>query len=138
MVTAIAYLLWILFAVYEGKREAFYFSFKMKAALKQQQGFINEHHMFMIQRMFVGVLTVIACYTDWINSIAICLSLILCFPFFKDGMYYVTRQKLDNLYMKGWLDQSLSSKYLLKPIHRTVLCLSSMIIMTYEIIKFWK
>jgi len=136
---AIAYLLWILFAVYEGKREAFYFSFKMKASLRQQQGFVDEHSMFMIQRAATGILTVMSCYIDFLNSIVILFAIILCFPFFKDGMYYVTRQKLDNLYMKGWLDQSPTAKlHLLKPIYRTTMFLSSLVLMTYEIIKFWK
>lgn len=139
MAVAIAYLLWILFAIYEGKREALYFSFKMKASLKQQQGFIGEHSMFIQQRAFVGILTVLVCYKDWMNCIVVLCSIMMCFPFFKDGMYYVTRQKLDNLYMKGWLDKSPSSKlHLLKPIHRTLLFISSLALIAYEIIKFWK
>jgi hypothetical protein len=145
MAIAIVYLLWILFAVYEGKREAFYFSFKMKSSLTQQKSYkMDEHGMFTIQRLFVASIACIACYNNWVNCIFILLSFMACFPFFHDGMYYVTRQKLDGIYKKGWFDQSTTSTaksdkfHLFDPIPRTVLFVLSVGTMVYEIIKFWK
>jgi hypothetical protein len=141
----IAYLLWVLYSIYEGEREALYFSFKMKASLTQQQSYKhNEHVMFSIQRLFVVVLTCIACYVNWIECSLVVVSLAACFPFLHDGMYYETRKKLDGIYPKGWFDQSTSSTALSDKLHlfdaipRSILFCLSIGIMCYEIIKFWK
>ena len=138
----IAYILWILFSVYEGKREAYYFSFKMKASVAQRQGYkINEHFMFTIQRLFVLLLSVIPFYDGLINGILLTSAMMFCFPFFHDGMYYLTRNKLDGIYNKKWWDQSVSSSaesdklHLFDPIPRTVLACLSFGIACYEIIK---
>lgn len=145
MVIAIVYLLWILFAVYEGKREAYYFSFKMKASVVQKKGFkLDEHAMFTIQRLFVAAITCIACFESWLNCVIILFALMSCFPFFHDGMYYVTRQKLDSLYKKGWFDQSTTSTaisdklHLFDPVPRTIFFILSLATIVYEIIKYWK
>lgn len=141
----IAYLLWVAYAIYEGGREALYFSFKMKASLTQQQTYKhNEHIMFTIQRSFVVALTCMACYVNWLECGFVIFSLAMCFPFFHDGMYYVTRKKLDNIYLKGWFDQSTTSTALSDKLHlfdavpRTLLMLASVGLMVYEIIKNWK
>jgi len=145
MITALIYLLWILYAIYEGKREALYFSFKMKAAVNLKQGLkTDEHITFSIQRSLVVGFALIACFHDWLNLSIMFFALAACFPFFHDGMYYVTRQKLDRLYKKGWFDQSTTSVAksdklkLFYPVQRTVLAVVSLGIVIYEIIKFWK
>lgn len=141
MLISIVYLLWILFAIYEGKREAFYFSCKIKTT---QTFIINEHVMFTIQRIFVVSMAILACHVDWLNCILILFSLALCFPFFHDGMYYITRHKLDGIYVKGWFDQSTTSTansdklHLFDPLPRTILLGLSLGLIIYEIIKFWK
>jgi len=143
MLISIVYLLWILFAIYEGKREAFYFSCKIKAP--QQQAYkIDEHVMFTIQRTFIASMAILACRVDWLNSVLVLFSFGLCFPFFHDGMYYLTRHKLDGIYVKGWFDQSTTSSaksdklHLFDPIPRTLIFGLSLGLIIYEIIKFWK
>lgn len=146
MLAAIAYLLWVVYSILEGKREAYYFSYKMRTSLAQKKPakVINEHVMFTYQRMLVVALACVSCYTDWVNAILVVACLGASFPFFHDGMYYVTRKELDNLYPKGWFDQSTTStawsdkKHLLDPIPRTVFFGISVVIMIYEIIKYWK
>jgi hypothetical protein len=66
-----------------------------------------------------------------------------CFPFFHDGMYYLTRKKIDGIYKKGWFDQSSTSTaksdklHLFDPIPRTILCVLSLGTIVYEIIKYF-
>lgn len=145
MLILLVYLLWISFSIYEGKREAFYFSYKMKASLQLQQTFkLDEHAMFTVTRSFVAALVLIASYNGILDCIIILLSLGLCFPFFHDGMYYVTRHKLDNIYKKGWFDQSTTSTAktdklkLFYPTSRIICFALSLGLITYEIITNFK
>lgn len=143
MLIGIAYILWMLFSIYEGKREAFYFSYKIKVPISQVKK-IDEHVMFTIQRSFVASLICILCFNDVLNCILLLLSLAGCFPFLHDGSYYWTRKKLDGIYPKGWFDQSTTSTaksdklHLFDPIPRTILFVVSLGLIVYEIIKFWK
>ena len=141
MTAAISYLIWVLFSILEGRREAFYFSYKMKASITLQKGLkTDEHVMFTIQRVFVLALAATACYSNLLNTSLILFSLMLSFPFFHDGMYYVTRHDLDGIYNKRWFDQSTTStaksdKFnFFNPVSRTVLFGTSVLIMAYEII----
>lgn len=145
MLTLLVYLLWVSFSIYEGKREAFYFSYKMKAGLQLQQVFkLDEHGMFTVTRTFVAAIALIASYNGILNCVLILLALALCFPFFHDGQYYVTRQKLDNIYKKGWFDQSTTSTAqtdklkLFYPTSRIICFILSLGLITYEIIINWK
>ena len=118
----------------------------MKASIKQQQQQVyktDEHSMFTVQRSFVAAIISVGCYTDWLNCLFIVVALACCFPFFHDGMYYVTRQKLDGIYKKGWFDQSATSTaksdklHLFGPTSRTLFAIASAGLIIYEIIKFW-
>lgn len=141
MTAAISYLLWVLFSILEGRREAFYFSYKMKASITLQKGLkTDEHVMFTIQRALVFALAATACYSNLLNTSLILFSLMLSFPFFHDGMYYFTRNRLDGIYSKKWFDQSTTStaksdKFnFFNPISRTILFGLSILGITYEII----
>jgi hypothetical protein len=138
---ALVYLLWVLYSIYEGQREAFYFSFKMKASVNMQQSLRrDEHVMFTIQRILVATMCGMIGFDGWINCFLLVFALACSFPFFHDGQYYVVRGKLDGIYPKGWFDQSTTStaksdKYdFFNPVSRTVLFGISILIMAYEII----
>jgi hypothetical protein len=130
----------------EGEREAFYFSYKIKCPPSwiQQHSAVNEHEMFTVQRAFVLAMACIACYHDWLDTVLLAFACMGCFPFMHDGMYYLTRNKLDGIYPKKWFDQSetstaLTDKYgLVNPVPRTIYFVLSVGIVVYEIIKFWK
>ena len=135
------YILWILFAIYEGQREALYFSYKMKATLQIQRSLKrDEHVMFTIQRSVVAAIASIASYTTLFDCALFIISMAFSFPFFHDGMYYVTRERLDGIYKKGWFDQSTTStaksdKFnFFNPVSRTALFGISILIIAYEII----
>lgn len=136
-----SYLIWILYSVFEGKREAFYFSYKVRSAIDHK---VDEHAMFTIQRMFVAILICLVCFNGWLDCILLLFSLMMCFPFFHDGSYYLTRKKLDGIYPKGWFDQSTTSTAitdklkLFYPATRTITLVVSLGIVIYEIIKNWK
>ncbi len=123
----ICFLIWILYSVIEGIRDAiFYHHYNLKS-----ERLFNEHIVFVIQRLIVSV---ILCLLS--NNWLLMISLILSFSFFHNGSYYTMRNYLnkkiyyyDNLYDKKWFAQSTTSisfwtKYM-TPLNRTILFLMS-------------
>ena len=93
-------LIFFFWGVYEGKREAYYFSLKM---VTQKFDKLNEHGMFATQRLQVFILFAI------INGVVPMFLTMLMFPFIHDGTYYLFRHKLDKCYPKKFFDFNNSS-----------------------------
>lgn len=88
-------IMWIVFSVLEGVREGLYFDSNPRLLR------FNVHVLFSLQRLTVLVILALQ-YKWWLILI---LGNMLVFPFFHDGMYYLTRHLLnrDN-YPKGFWD----------------------------------
>ena len=98
-------LFWVLYAVLEGWREAHYFHRIMDTDKKTGKML---HAWWNVQRALVVAAMFVAYSSWWIIGLG------LLFPFFHDGMYYFTRNKLNNVnYPKKWLAQSSTSTALL-------------------------
>jgi len=68
-------------------------------------GGLNLHPFLSTIRGFILILIYFIC-----NHILFIVGLVLIFSFFHNGMYYLTRNKLDpNLYKKKWMDSSTTS-----------------------------
>ena len=100
---------WIIFSVYEGKREAWYFHEKYKSTH-------DIHYYFTIQRISVGVAFLVALTSteiSWYNLLDVVLTsimLISIFPFWHDGYYYLERNNLNpTIYQKRFKDYNNSS-----------------------------
>lgn len=111
-----ALITWILYACFEGCREAFYWSLKVQTVYKFK---FNEHVFWTIQRAVVLFTVFLA--SD-LKTVATC---VFVFPFFHDGSYYWQRNWLDNnLYTQKWFAQSETSTAVLtrffNPIIRTL------------------
>lgn len=95
---------WIVFSIYEGKREAWFFHEKYKSTH-------DIHYYFSIQRISVGIAFVIALTgieISWFNFLDVTLTaimLVLMFPFWHDGYYYTERNNLNpDIYKKRFKD----------------------------------
>ncbi len=110
MTYILLYIIWILYSLLEGKKEAHYFSYKMRAVISKKTVVlkVDEHVWFTLQRALVVSLIFFMNFSI-LHVFFLLLSLALCFPFFHDGMYYVQRKKLDGIYPKGFFDQSTTS-----------------------------
>ena len=98
-------ILWVIYSLTEGVREGFYWHYENK---NKRVCEFNVNRIFNLQRLVVILLVgvflnqVIGTY-----SLSFILGMILTFPFFHNGTYYHTRNKLDsNIYCKGWTDES--------------------------------
>ena len=97
--TIIAYLIWVLYAVLEGAKEATLYNIRDY----NKKNPFNEHIVFTIQR---AVVLLLVCYIDW----RMLFIAPFAFPFFHDGAYYTTRNLLNNkIYPKRWFAQSTTS-----------------------------
>lgn len=90
-------MIWILYAIFDGIREALYFTLKARNPMLD---YINEHPMFMMQR---GLVLVLIGYI--LQQFYPCFLLACMFPFVHDGMYYLFRDILDNSYPQRWIAQ---------------------------------
>lgn len=88
----------ILWSLFEGIREAFYYDSKMRdvnASIK------NEHWMFAMQRLIV--FGAFSYHDEPVIQLIMMASFMLVFPFFHDGMYHQMRNWIDiNKYPDGW------------------------------------
>lgn len=110
MVKIILSLLWVATSILEGCRDGFFYSYRMNSAKSDNY---NMHWLFTSER---GVILALICwigldYMSTIETAFFASSLALCFSFLHNGMYYWTRNKLDNkMYPKGWWDESTTSE----------------------------
>lgn len=144
MIALISFLLWIVFAILEGRREAYYFSMKVKAVVSTSiQSIVgNEHILFTIQRSVVLLILFLCTLSyGWICSTCTVMACIFAFPFLHDGEYYETRNLLDGIYPLKWWDQSTTSTalsdklHLFSPVSRTILFGISVGLIIFELIK---
>ena len=142
MIGALSFLFWIAYAIYEGRREAYYFSMKVKAVLNTQRASLtDEHAMFTEQRALVLIIMILGlCKLGWPVASLVFLASALAFPFIHDGSYYVTRKSLDGIYPEGWFAQSVTSTAvadqlnLFDPIQRSIYATLGIGLMIYEMI----
>lgn len=102
-------ILWIVYSLLEGFREGYYWYNRNNSPKKDN---IEIHPYFAIQRGLVMVSLSIISYTQYnlIVSLVVLFSLMLIFSFFHNGIYYLTRNKLDNnIYKDKWKSQSTTS-----------------------------
>jgi hypothetical protein len=92
----LAFTVWIIYSLFEGVREAFYWN--LYPAYK-----FNIHTLFFLQRSLV--LIIITAF-----NIPMVLACALIFSFLHNGSYYTTRHLLNKAnYPKTWFDQSTTS-----------------------------
>lgn len=101
----IANLIWIGYSLTEGMVEGFYWHYENKS--KKVCDF-NINPIFGLQRVLIVALTsIILTQTIGYFSLLNIASMILMFPFFHNGTYYYTRNKLDkSVYKSRWSDES--------------------------------
>ncbi len=96
-------ILWLLFAASCGLVEGFLFHGRKPTITKP-----DEHVIFTIQRVVVGVMCVWNLYPDWIHALIFILYSVMTFSLWHDGAYYEARKYLSGgtLYSLGWMDRS--------------------------------
>jgi hypothetical protein len=98
----------------EGIREAFYYYAVILA--KNIPITKNLHPLYALQRgLFIGLIIFMCPDPSIMNTVVMLLVLSFVFPFFHDGMYYYTRNRLDaRTYPKKWWDHSLTSNAIIE------------------------
>ncbi len=110
----IAYILWCVYAYFEGRREGYYYH---DASITGSSSKYNIHWIYFLQRGIVLALIEYNLARDIpVSLIGVCHVLvlfapfILSFSFIHDGAYYCQRNDLDaTLYPKRWEDSSTDS-----------------------------
>jgi len=105
---------WIFYCLIEGKRDGhFYYVWSNSSNPKRA----NIHWLFFIDRFIVISLIdfVHSFYYSVINTLIFTIGLSLIFSFFHNGMYYITRNNLDEtVYQEGWWASSTTSQAILE------------------------
>lgn len=98
-------IIWVGYSLTEGIREGFYWNYENKS--KRVCDF-DINPIFNLQRFLVLLIMAgFLIYTLGYFSLFSLACMILMFPFFHNGSYYYTRNKLDNnFYPKRWTDES--------------------------------
>ena len=109
-----SYIIWVLYAIIEGYREGKYWYLLGKTNILPS----TEHKIWTLQRAMVVLLATSVIFIPVVQVINLLFILIcaLAFPFFHDGTYYYTRNRLSQqdpsekvIYKKGFFDQSTTS-----------------------------
>jgi hypothetical protein len=85
----------------------------------------DEHYFFGAYRALVGILILIA------GGATMLLAIVMCFSFFHNGSYYLTRNHLtEEDYPDGWWSQSdkTSAIFSVKPLPRTIIAICGIIV----------
>jgi hypothetical protein len=114
------------YALLEGYREGYYWHYKVRS---NDTSTFDIHPFFSWQRgLFLFVLTMYCNINeiDYINIVTTLLGTMLMFSFLHNGMYYLTRNKLNSsVYQKRFFAQSSTSTAFwtkfMTPISRTIL-----------------
>ena len=100
-------IIWVGYSLTEGIREGFYWNYENKS--KKVCDF-NVNPVFNLQRLLITLVTggflvhILGHY-----SLFCLFSMVIMFPFFHNGTYYYTRNKLDDrFYPKRWSDESVT------------------------------
>lgn len=101
----LANILWITYSLTEGVREGFYWHYENRSKRVCE---FNVNRIFNLQRLSVLIISIgFLAYALGSHSLLCILGMVLMFPFFHNGTYYYTRNKLDsNFYPKRWTDES--------------------------------
>lgn len=96
-------ILWLLFAASCGLVEGFLFHGRKPTITKP-----DEHVIFTIQRVVVGMMCVWSLYPDFQRMMIFTISAIATFSFIHDGTLYETRRYLSGgtIYPRGWTEES--------------------------------
>lgn len=96
---------WIIYSCLEGFREAYYFH-NTNVSLHSYK---HDLHPFFALQRFCALFMLLALNMS-IHTFILCGALMLIFPFFHDGFYYIVRHRLDkDIYSKGFFDDSYTS-----------------------------
>lgn len=100
-------ILWITYSLTEGVSEGFYWHCENRSKSVCE---FNVNRIFNLQRLSVLILAGgFLAYAIGSHSLFCILGMVLIFPFFHNGTYYYTRNKLDsNFYPKRWTDESVT------------------------------
>lgn len=102
----IVLIIWILYSIYEGKREAYYYQVLCKVNIYYK----NIHWIYFLQR---GLFLIVIGFL--FQDFYILLSLALIFPFFHDGFYYMKYNDLDpKVYIRRFTSSSITSTAVLE------------------------
>ncbi len=98
-------IIWVGYSLTEGIREGFYWNYENK---NKRVCDFDINPIFNLQRFLVLLVTGgLLVFTLGYFSLFSLACMILMFPFFHNGTYYYTRNKLDsNFYPKRWTDES--------------------------------
>src|ERR1035437_252187 len=102
MFLIIANIIWIFYACIDGFKDGYFWFFKSTSSMANK---FEIHPIFAAQR---GIVLLVMCSSllflvSPLNSCLNMLSNALIFSFFHNGVYYVTRNKLDaKVYPLGW------------------------------------
>ena len=121
-------LAWVLYALFSGYIEAYYYCHEMHSSYKDE---LNEHWVFTVMRALLFISLWIIC-----KDAVLMLCLFVAFPFVHDGMYYTQRDILENnRYPLRWFDQSTTSTAIwtkvFTPIVRTSLFVAACAVYAY-------
>lgn len=98
---------WVLYAVLEGWRDAYFYHYRNTSSHPKNE---NLHWLYTVERILITV-AVFFILPGWFHTGLICMGFIFVFPFFHDGMYFLTRHRLDKkVYPFGWADNSYTSQ----------------------------
>lgn len=109
LIYIILWILWNFFMIFDAYKEAhlYYYAIDSKNSIKEL------HPTYFIQRFIVFILLIIPLILlpiIWYKILLFISCIILCQPFIHNGMYYHTRNKLNNkIYPKKWFDMSTTS-----------------------------
>jgi hypothetical protein len=121
----------LVFYVTKSVAEGYYFHAKSKTRIPAEK---YQHWVLTAIRIPVWVLFYLAT-----NSMLLTCSLVLIFPFIHDGLYYLTRNKLNPfVYPEGFWDnpnpKTSNAVMDFNLIQRSLLCLSGLLIITILLI----
>ncbi len=137
------YWAFVIYTIYEGFIQGFLYHYKNQMGRKATENEnYNLHGVYVIQRLIVSVILClcISLYSSVCDAGLFLLTIALCYSFFHNGMYYLTRNRLQEgavLYPKGWKDHSETStaKFNLSWRLRFVLFLGSITMLIYLMAK---
>ena len=124
IISSIIILLWMIYSMMEGTREAYYYD----SVVRSDRSYPNIHWIFFLERgvvlLIIGLLTL---------DIILPVGLALIFPWFHDGLYYMKRNDLEpRIYQKRFEASSTTSTafFEMNYLVRSLVCIGGLIFLT--------